>query len=404
MKKRKRNIIGVINKNIDDRIALLLSFIANVIYKACVHSFYIKGYIDHHSSVRTYNKNHAWLSENTTLLWGSNKLISDDTVLLGEGISIVRYRKWIYLISIYFNPDEKSTMLTAYTLFESKMCVLKEAMFSKQTLNGVDNDSVFIYLSNSYGGFYAHDVCRTLDTIHTRDDKHLELLSSVNRFLNNKEYYTRHNLPYKMIILIHGEPGTGKSSLIRWLATQLKISLAVSDFDTIFQSKDSSRSYLENLNGNILVLEDIDASTDILDSREQGCGDLTNNSNNNNTAMYKDITMTLSGVLNAFDGITDSAKGKIIIMTTNHIDQLDPAFIRPGRIDLLLEVKKLDKKSVKEYSVEAFPEMESIPVDKYREMPVAELSNHILVAFGDVDKFKNLVLENSHTKKKITSS
>ena len=48
--------------------------------------------------------------------------------------------------------------------------------------------------------------------------------------------------------------------------------------------------------------------------------------------------LTLAGVLNALDGIVD-APGRVIIMTTNHPEKLDPALIRPGRVDrhLLLD-------------------------------------------------------------------
>ena len=43
--------------------------------------------------------------------------------------------------------------------------------------------------------------------------------------------------------------------------------------------------------------------------------------------------MTFSGLLNALDGVA-SAEERIIFLTTNHYDRLDPALIRPGRVDL----------------------------------------------------------------------
>ena len=39
--------------------------------------------------------------------------------------------------------------------------------------------------------------------------------------------------------------------------------------------------------------------------------------------------VTFSGLLNAIDGVA-SQEGRIFIMTTNHIEKLDPALIRPG--------------------------------------------------------------------------
>lgn len=44
--------------------------------------------------------------------------------------------------------------------------------------------------------------------------------------------------------------------------------------------------------------------------------------------------VTFSGLLNALDGVASSTSQRILFMTTNHVSQLDPALIRPGRVDL----------------------------------------------------------------------
>lgn len=43
--------------------------------------------------------------------------------------------------------------------------------------------------------------------------------------------------------------------------------------------------------------------------------------------------MTFSGLLNCLDGVA-STEERLVFMTTNYLDRLDPALIRPGRIDL----------------------------------------------------------------------
>jgi chaperone BCS1 len=50
------------------------------------------------------------------------------------------------------------------------------------------------------------------------------------------------------------------------------------------------------------------------------------------------INITFSGLLNAIDGVTSTTSQRLIFMTTNHLDKLDPALIRPGRIDLSLQI------------------------------------------------------------------
>lgn len=44
--------------------------------------------------------------------------------------------------------------------------------------------------------------------------------------------------------------------------------------------------------------------------------------------------VTFSGFINALDGVASSEE-RIVFMTTNHLDRLDPALIRPGRVDVL---------------------------------------------------------------------
>merc|ERR1719447_1021839 len=58
--------------------------------------------------------------------------------------------------------------------------------------------------------------------------------------------------------------------------------------------------------------------------------------------------LKLSDLLEAFDGVLEM-KGRMMVMTTNHLDKLDPALIRPGRVDLSLELKRCDKKTIGEF-------------------------------------------------------
>ncbi|KAK7432253.1 hypothetical protein QQZ08_001198 [Neonectria magnoliae] len=55
-----------------------------------------------------------------------------------------------------------------------------------------------------------------------------------------------------------------------------------------------------------------------------------------------DKSVTLSGLLNAFDGVA-SQEGRLLIMTTNHIKKLDEALIRPGRIDREVEFQLVNR-------------------------------------------------------------
>lgn len=56
--------------------------------------------------------------------------------------------------------------------------------------------------------------------------------------------------------------------------------------------------------------------------------------------------MTFSGFLNALDGVA-SGEERVIFLTTNHIERLDPALIRPGRVDLAALIDDADPEQAK---------------------------------------------------------
>ncbi|PIA55817.1 hypothetical protein AQUCO_00700264v1 [Aquilegia coerulea] len=57
------------------------------------------------------------------------------------------------------------------------------------------------------------------------------------------------------------------------------------------------------------------------------------------TSAYKKHQLTLSAMLNFIDGIWSTCcDGRIIIFTTNHKHKIDPALLRPGRMDMHLNL------------------------------------------------------------------
>jgi chaperone BCS1 len=176
---------------------------------------------------------------------------------------------------------------------------------------------------------------RKFNTIFIDDVIKNKLITTIDKFENDKQWYIDHGINYKLGILLYGPPGTGKTSIIRAIATYLKrdiFLLSVSKLDDISNMLCAMYSYSGD---KIACVEDIDTNSIVRDRN------LTNGGID-----YKKSGM--SEILNAMDGIVTQS-GQILIYTSNHIENIDPAIFRPGRIDLKLYIGYMSKQTFTAY-------------------------------------------------------
>jgi chaperone BCS1 len=160
---------------------------------------------------------------------------------------------------------------------------------------------------------------RNFDTIFIEQSQKDLLISTIDRFINNEEWYRDRGIPYQLGILLHGEPGTGKTSIIKALASHFQRKICVFPSNAMNKLQESISTLPINC---FMVIEDIDS-----------CHFIDNELDNVKKVEFDQK----SEALNAVDGLI-SLNGRILIMTTNYYEKLDKAFIRNGRVDLTLNV------------------------------------------------------------------
>ncbi|OVA18770.1 AAA+ ATPase domain [Macleaya cordata] len=197
---------------------------------------------------------------------------------------------------------------------------------------------------HTYGSFYGDNVDgsgiwgsinlehpATFDTLAMDPELKKELMEDLERFVKRKEFYKKVGKAWKRGYLLYGPPGTGKSSLIAAMANYLNFDIYDLELAAL-QSNSELRSFLvATKNRSILVIEDIDCTVE-LEDRGSPVGGYHAPVNGYHAP---DPKLTLSGLLNFIDGLWSSCGDeRIIVFTTNHKDKLDPALLRPGRMDM----------------------------------------------------------------------
>jgi len=231
------------------------------------------------------------------------------------------------------------------------------------------------------------------------------LLKLLQHFQDKTDKYAIQGYPHKLGLLLHGPPGTGKTSLIKAMAQHtgrsvVSIPLARIEtnqelmdivFDQSFSVKGEDMPVKLSFKDIIFVMEDVDAASPVVHSRksdqdedpsgtDDDIGDdavmlgpaapgetdmmmamlsslVVSDPMNYKGSKYmsRNDKLDLSGLLNVLDGVVD-CPNRILIMTTNHPEKLDPALIRPGRIDKILYLGYLQAPEAKEMVEHYFQE------------------------------------------------
>jgi mitochondrial chaperone BCS1 len=267
--------------------------------------------------------------------------------------------------------------------------VLKELLLEAQRMYvDRDGDKTIIYRAQrDSGADYDWVRCmarppRPLSTVVLDDAQKRAFMADVKEYLHprTRRWYANRGIPCRRGYMFHGPPGTGKSSLCFAAAGAMHLKIYLISLNSRTLNEEALASLFQTLPRRcIVLLEDVDAAgvankrdekgdaaegnavpAPKPDTNSKDSSSSSNSSNNNNTNKDSDDAnkgISLSALLNIIDGVA-SSEGRILVMTTNHIEKLDAALLRPGRVDLSIAFGYSDREAIKDLFLAIYAPLE----------------------------------------------
>jgi chaperone BCS1 len=330
-----------------------------------------------------------------------------DTTLRSDNLALVPApgRHWFWYAGRPFVVDfsrtedtngfthKRSEGLTFRTIGRSQETLRQfvQEIVACHTRNVGDQSSLFVF--NDYWDRVCGYVPRLLESVILQPGEKERLIEDIEKFTKAKERYRNLGVPYHRGYLLYGPPGTGKTSLVSAIAEKFAMSIYainLADFN--------DRSLMKAVNDvppcSVILFEDIDcmnggkARVRPEDKRQPRTGEKTGEKEQDK------FGVTLSGLLNVLDGF-HAPENVLFVMTSNHIDALDCALLRPGRIDYRLYLGHATDQQKIELYLRFFPlatEVEAIDfVEAHREAKSMAEFQGALLALVENDLIAELV-------------
>ena len=339
---------------------------------------------------------------------------------LGEGVHNLKYRKWNILLVI--NTEKipttptRTVTSTKYTIInydidpEFMNCLVQDMIASRNAQLKISKNLPYVqifrdehesdgYTYWSYGNTMNK---RKLNTIYLPKEQKKLLVDTINNFIQSKEFYKEHGIPWNLKILLHGIHGSGKSSIVRMIASEWNRSLCecTGGKNGRFIPNALTDPVADMLSDPLFSISDIDKYPALINEAEVTINDSEKDKHRKDDVF--DNKEVFAKMINALDGIGCS-EGSIIIMTTNHIEKFSDTFLRPGRIDLIMEIGYITAEVFREFVKDYYGFI--LPQDitlKRNDLTIAELQADVVFFKLSEEEFVNKYVGKPEKKKATT--
>lgn len=370
-----RTVIGPLNDIVDENITDIVTTLGSFVVRS------IRGKFQRSISF-TIGSNYAdaWMEEalygilykynnikgSSRLVLSNKKGVNDGSAMyyhLADGTHNLKYRKYDILLCIQTVNSQSITdrvrSSKVYTIITYDLSPEFVYEFEKDMLNHrnaliqIKSNSPTVNVFQDYheGDGYTYWEKtqminkRRLNTIYLPREIKLKIINTVNGFFASKEYYRQHGIAHNLKILLHGLPGTGKDSIAKMIASEWNrnIFYVTGGKDGKFIPNAITDSFVDMINP-MFIISDIDKYPFLINEPDMEMQD-KDDASKETSIKHKQL---FGSMINALDGVL-SGEGKIILMTTNHLNKFSPTFLRPGRIDLNLEIPPINEEVFIDY-------------------------------------------------------
>ena len=409
-----RTVLTPLNTIIDDQITDIASSIGMFIIRSIRGKFQRsisfsvgENYKDHWKEQALY----AILSKYNDLRTGARLRLSnieirdeietDPSSYLDEGVHPLKYRDYNILLSISHEKQMRGNSRIAtvrnYTVIvynlDPKFVVQfeRDMIFYRNKNMKLGKDSPYVRVFKEYANdwdtgwlFQKPILKRRIDSVYLPMELKRKIVDTINNFFLSREEYKKWGIPHKLNILLTGVGGVGKDTIVRMIASEWNRNIYYltggANGKTIPEVLTANDAVVQDP---LFVISDIDKYSALINDTEI---DLDKESGSKETQMRN--KQMFGNMINALDGILTS-EGRIVIMTTNHIEKFSPIFLREGRIDLQLEIPTVGvevmRRFVYDYYQQLLPENVKL---KEKDLRMASLQFDAIISKMPFDEFR----------------
>lgn len=332
---------------------------------------------------------------------------------LGPGDSSTHYFVWkghlfwLRRARLTTNSTWQIQYSVTVTMLGRSSAVIRAMVEDYRPRKQKDVFNVYHYPSTQSGWkTYQPERIRRLETVVINRAIKAQVQNEITTFFGARQWYEDRGIPYKRIFMFFGCPGSGKTSFIKAIAAHYGRDLCVLDLtalgnhtliEAINSAPEKAMFLIEDFddakatkrrksatpkppepaapvaaNSGLRVLEaSVDVSASVVEDSE-----------------FFNFGASLSGLLNALDGVS-TLDDRIIFMTTNHPENIDPAVVRAGRVDRSLELGPLTAVEVRDYIRLMFPAVDEalIATTPYRNIVGCDLQELYMDHRNDLSDF-----------------